>query len=161
VDGRHRAGQRRRIVKIRADIAEMLRAGHSNRAIARQLKAEEKTVAAARAALGLPKTRSGKMPAATPEDLFWRRVKPTDDGHMEWTGYRTKDGTPGLRHGGTFYTAYRLAYRMANGRDPEGNALPSCGRDHCVKQGHHADRADRAREKRVDTLYDAIFGTPS
>ncbi|NUP42356.1 MAG: hypothetical protein HOY76_36325 [Streptomyces sp.] len=147
-------------MKIRADVAELLRAGHSNRAVARQLNVDDKAVAAARAVLGLPKARSGRTPASTPEDLFWLRVKPTDDGHMEWTGYHT-GGTPTLRHGRRHHSAYRLAFRIANGRDPEGYALPSCERDHCVKPGHHADRADRARDKRADALYGAIFGEPA
>ena len=144
-------------MKVRADIAELLRAGLPDRTIARQLHVDHTTVAAARRALRLPKHTSGVKAAATPEDLFWRRVKPTDDDHMEWTGYHT-GGTPCLRHGGTVHTAYRIAYRIATGRDPQGYALPSCGRDHCVKPGHHADRADRAREKRVDALYASIFG---
>lgn len=144
---------------VRADVAELLRAGYSDRAIGRQLNTDPKAVSAARAALSLPKARPGKKPAATAEDLFWRRVQPTDDGHMEWTGYSI-GGTPALRHGGRHHTAYRIAYRIATGRDPEGNARPSCGRDHCVKPGHHADRADREREKRVDALYDGIFGKP-
>lgn len=145
-------------MKIRADVAELLRAGNSNRTIARQLHVDAKDVAAAREVLSLPKAKSGSKAAASPEDLFWKRAKPTDDGHMEWTGYGTNSGTPGLRHGGRFYTAYRLAFRIAAGRDPEGYALPSCGRDHCVKPGHHDDRADREREQRVDALYTGIFG---
>ncbi|MFJ4649503.1 hypothetical protein ACIP6Q_39215 [Streptomyces bobili] len=145
-------------MKVRSDVAELLKAGLSNRAIARELHVDAKDVSAARIVLGLPKAKSGKRPASTPEDLFWHRAQPTDDGHMQWTGYHTKDGVPGLRHRGTFYTANRLAYRMATGRDPEGYALPSCGRDHCVKPGHHTDRVDREREKRVDSLYGAIFG---
>lgn len=165
-------------MKVRADIAELLRAGHSDAAIARQLHVDKKTAAKGRATLGLPKSKPGKKPAASSEDLFWRRVKPTDDGHMEWTGFSSA-GTPCLRHGGRNQTAYRIAYRIANGRGPEGQALPSCGREHCVKPGHHEDRADREkrqqqereerakararaaaerqREKRVDALYTAIF----
>jgi hypothetical protein len=145
-------------VKARADVAELLRAGLSDRAIGRQLGVDPKTtVARTRASLGIPKAKSGIKPAGTAEDLFWRRVKPTDDDHMEWTG-STQCGTPVLRHGGRIQTAYRIAFRIATGRDPEGNALPSCGREHCVKPGHHADRADRAREKRVNALYAGIFG---
>ena len=143
---------------VRPDIAELLHAGHSNRTIARQLCVDHKAVAAARATLGLPKAKSGRKPAASPEDLFWNRVRPTDGGHMEWTGYHNQDGVPGLRHGGRNLSAYRIAFRIATSRVPEGHVLPSCGRDHCVKPGHHADRADRAREKRVDALYGAIFG---
>jgi len=144
-------------MEIRADIAELLHAGHSDAAIARQLHVDKTTAAKARAALGLPKAKSGFKAAATPEDLFWKRVKPTDDGHMEWTGFHMAS-TPGLRHGGRNQTAYRIAYRIANGREPEGHALPNCGRAHCVKPGHHADRVDRQQDRRVDTLYTAIFG---
>ncbi|MFJ5151434.1 hypothetical protein ACIQCF_07570 [Streptomyces sp. NPDC088353] len=147
-------------MKIRADIAELLHAGYSDAAIVRQLHVDKRTAAKARAVLGVPKAKPGRKPAASPEDIFWRRVEPTDDGHMEWTGYSTA-GSMGVRHNGRFYTAYRLAFRIANGRDPEGYALPSCGRDGCVKPGHHADRADRAQEQRVDSLYDAIFGEAS
>lgn len=170
-------------MKVRADVTELLLAGHSNAEVARRCHIDPTTAAKARAALGLPKAKPGIKPAATPEDLFWHRVQPTEDGHMEWTGYRV-GGTPALRHGGCHRTAYRIAYRIATGREPEGHALPSCGRDHCVRPGHHADRADRARaearatavrawargrkraararererEKRVDALYEQIFG---
>ncbi|MFD4559004.1 hypothetical protein ACFWP5_32575 [Streptomyces sp. NPDC058469] len=146
-------------MKVRADVAELLHAGLPDRTIARELHVDAKGVSAARVALGLPKAKPGRKPAATPEDLFWRRVKPTDDGHMEWTGH-TSAGTPILRHGGQLHTAYRIAFHIANGRDPEGYALPSCGREHCTKPGHHEDRADRVREKRVNALYAGIFGTP-
>ena len=84
-------------MKIRPDVAELLKAGYSNAAIARQLNVcAQTTVAPAHTALGIPKAKSGYKPAASAEDLFWRRVKPTDDGHMEWAGYRTGDGVPGL-----------------------------------------------------------------
>lgn len=149
-------------MKIRADVAELLKAGLSDTAIARQLGVDrERTVAPARAALGLPKHKPGRTAAGTPEDLFWKRVKPTDDGHMEWTGYRNNTGAPSIRHGGRNLSAYRLAYRIANGREPDGYALPSCGRDACVKPGHHGDRADRAEARKVDHLYAAIFGSAS
>ena len=149
-------------MKIRADIAELLKAGHSDAAIARHLHVDATTtVAQARAALGLPKHRPGRTAASTPEDLFWKRVKPTDDGHMEWTGYRNNSGAPSLRHGGRNLSAYRLAYRIATGHEPEGYALPSCGRHGCVKPGHHGDRADRAEARKVDHLYTAIFGSAS
>jgi len=145
-------------MQIRADVAELLRAGLSNRAIARELHVDAKDVAAARDVLGLPKAKSGKRAAGSPEDLFWRRVQPTEDGHMVWTGYRGKTGVPGLRHGGRFYTANRLAFRIANGRDPEGKALPSCGRSDCTAPAHQADREGRAEARKVDALYAGIFG---
>lgn len=145
-------------MKIRADVAALLRAGHSDRAIASELHVCAKDVAAARKRLGLRKAKSGRKPTATPEDLFRKRTRPTGDGHMEWTGSHCNGGVPSLRHGGRNLSAYRIAFRIANGRDPEGYALPSCGQEQCVQPGHHTDRADRAREKRVDALYGAIFG---
>ncbi|MGA5330980.1 hypothetical protein ACPCJT_20345 [Streptomyces griseoincarnatus] len=148
-------------MKIRADVAELLKAGLSDTAIARQLGVDrECTVAPARAALGLPKHKPGRTPASTPEDLFWRRVRPLDDGHMEWTGTRT-NGVPTLRHGGRVHTAYRVAFRIANGREPEGQAKPGCGRDGCVAPACQTDRITRAEARKVDALYGAIFGTTS
>jgi len=131
-------------MKIRTDVAEMLRAGHSDTEVARGLHVDRKAVAKARAALSIPKHPRGPEPAATVEDLFQQRVAPTEGGHMEWTGY-VAHTTPALRHQGRLTSAYRVAFRIANGREPEGYALPSCGRDGCVMPGHHADRADRKR----------------
>ncbi|MFE0329037.1 hypothetical protein ACFW08_20090 [Streptomyces sp. NPDC058960] len=148
-------------MKVRADVAELLRAGHSDRAIARQLHVDAKTVAAARAALGIPKAKSGYKAAATAEDLFWRRTQPTDDGHLMWTGTRNRHSGPSIRYSGRNLSAYRIAFRIANGREPEGYALPSCGRDGCVKPDHLADRASRAQARKVDQLYAAIFGASS
>jgi hypothetical protein len=145
-------------MNVRADVAELLRAGYSDRAIGRRLNIDPKKVSDARTTLGLPKARSGKKPTATAEDLFWRRTQPTDDGHLMWTGSRSSSGIPSLRHGGRNLSAYRIAFLIANGREAEGYALPSCGREECVKPGHHADRADRQQEKRVDALYAGIFG---
>ncbi|MFJ1869934.1 hypothetical protein [Streptomyces chartreusis] len=151
-------------MKIRADVAELLRAGHTNRAIAQQLHVDANGVGRARELLGLPKAKPGRKGAGSPEALFWQRAKPTEDGHMEWTGFYIST-TPGLRHGGKNQTAYRIAFRIANGRDPVGKALPSCGRARCVKPDHQTDQADRdrarERERRVDDLYDAIFGADS
>lgn len=127
---------------VRADIEELLRAGYGNRAIARQLGVDASTtVARARALLGIPPVKPGRKPAATPQDLFWHRVQPLDDGHMKWTGYRTHDGTPGVRHGGTVHTAYRIAYQIQHDTQPVGYAKPSCDMPGCVAPAHMADTA--------------------
>lgn len=145
-------------MKIRADVAELLRAGHSNNAIARQLNVDAKTtVARTRAALGLPKAKPGYKAATSVEDLFWRRARPLDNGHMEWTGTRT-NGVPTVRHGGRAHTAYRLAFRIAHGREPDGHVRPGCGRDGCVAPACQTDRATRAEARKVDRLYSQIFG---
>jgi hypothetical protein len=148
-------------MSIRPDVAELLRAGHSDRAIARQLNVDPvKTVAPARALLGLPKAKPGRKPAATPEDLFWLRVQPVDDGHILWTGHRqpaTEGGCPVFRHGGRLWSAYRVAFKIRHGREPEGKVTPTCDRYGCVAPDHTQDRRIRDREKRVDVLYAAIF----
>jgi hypothetical protein len=142
-------------VNIRPDVEELLRAGYSNGAIARQLNTCTGTVAAARTELGLPKAKPGPKPATTAEDLFWRRIRPVDGGHFEWDGYRTNDGTPSLRHGGRLLSANRIAFRLKHQREPEGYALPGCGHDGCVAPDHMDDRLIRQRNK---TTYNAIFG---
>lgn len=144
-------------MKARADIAELLHAGLSDRAIGRQLNADPKTVSAVRVALGLPKARPGKKPAATVQDLFWERVRPTDDGHLLWTGCTT-GGTPVLRHGGRQYTARAVAFRLRHGRDPEGYVTPACTVERCVRPECMDDRITR---QRTDALFTAIFGEAS
>jgi hypothetical protein len=145
---------------IRPDVAELLRAGYSDRAIARQLNVDrQKTVAPARAALGQPHPQP-RAPRST-EDLFWLRVQIRDDGHMTWTGTRNSYGTPVLKVGGrqgVNSTAYQVAFRIANGREPEGTVGPGCGVDHCVAPACQADRVTRAENRKVDALYAGIFG---
>ncbi|MFF8391832.1 hypothetical protein [Cellulosimicrobium funkei] len=149
-------------MKVRADVAELLRAGHSNRAIARQLHTDAKDVAEARERLGLPKAKSGVKAAASVEDLFWRRVQPVGEGHILWTGHRNNGGAEGgcpvLRHGGKLWSAYRVAFTIRHGREPQGKVTPTCDRDGCVAPDHTQDRAIREQEKRVDALYAGIFG---
>lgn len=142
-------------MKIRADIAELLRAGRSARAIARELHVDTKEVRTARILLGLPPAKSGPRPADSIEDLFWRRVQPTDDGHMLWTGYVDRHGTPCLRHSGQQKTAYRVAFQIRYRRQPEGK-VTSCGRDLCVSPRCVEDRLIR---ERTDHTYAAIFGS--
>ncbi|NEE12021.1 hypothetical protein G3M58_36890 [Streptomyces sp. SID7499] len=144
-------------MKVRTDIAELLRAGVPQAHICRQLRCAPITVQRTREVLGLPSPTTCRVLPATVEDAFRQYLRLTDDGHAEWTG-PFNSGSPRVTHEGTAHSAYRVAFRIATGRDPEGKALPSCGRDHCVKPGHHADRVDRQREKRVDVLYAGIFG---
>ena len=146
---------------IRGDVRELLLAGHTNREISRRLNVDPSVPARARTLLGLPTSKPGPRPAATVEDLFWRRAKPTRDGHMTGTGYHVNSNVPALRHGGRIHTAYRVAFRIANGRDPEGHAKPGCSVDGCVAPACQTDRATRAEERKIDRLHAAIFGGAS
>lgn len=138
-------------MKIRADIAALLREGHSDRAIADQLAACRKTVAAHRHAL-----RIGPAPIPTPphrseltlEEKWATFTTPTDDGHLLWTGRRNKtSGTPVFTYREKTHTARKVAFRIRTGRDPEGHAKPECGRDDCVKPDHVDDGTIRTRDR--------------
>ncbi|MFJ9029767.1 hypothetical protein ACIRQP_14785 [Streptomyces sp. NPDC102274] len=137
-------------VKIRADIAELLHAGLSDRAISRQLQLRTSRIRAAREILGLPPHRPGPTPAATPEDLFWRRAVPTDDGHLLWPGATQGSGAR-IRHGQERYSPYRIAFRLRYGREPVGKVTSGCTHAGCVAPDHVEDRPMREQ-------YAAIFG---
>ncbi|MFJ4627096.1 hypothetical protein [Streptomyces sp. NPDC088847] len=67
-----------------------------------------------------------------------------DGGHQEWRGPVSRDGVPMVRTPDLYTTVGRVAFRMANGRPPEGNVRPGCTRAHCVAPGHMTDRPMRA-----------------
>ncbi|MEU0370603.1 hypothetical protein ABZ070_10120 [Streptomyces sp. NPDC006283] len=142
-------------MKIRADVAELLRAGLPDRAIARQLHVDHKGVSKARAALGLPKAKPGLRAAGSAEDLFWRRVQLVEGGHMLWTGSVSNDGCPGMRHGGKHMSAYRIAFKIRHKREPVGKVTSACDRELCVSPHCVEDRVIR---QRTEATYAAIFG---
>ncbi|MFJ3021439.1 hypothetical protein ACIPH4_10870 [Streptomyces tendae] len=147
-------------MKVRADIAELLRAGVPQIHIARQLGVAPVTVQRTREALGLPAPRSGRPDAyASFEDAFRRNIEQHDDGHVRWTGYRDKDGTPRVcyRNEQTV-AAPRAAFRLHHGREPVGKALPTCGLKGCIAGEHLADRPMREANQRADRAFAAIFG---
>jgi hypothetical protein len=137
-------------MKIRADIAELLHAGWSDKAIATHVHTHRRVVRDARRALRLPALKPGPQ-AASIEDLFWRRAQRTDDGHLLWTGATTvlRAGNQGPRT-----TAGRLAFRLKHHRDPVGRVLPGCDRPGCIHPDHVEDQPMR------DT-FRAIFGAAS
>jgi len=149
------------VSKIRADVAELLRAGYGDTTIARRLGVTVSTVKKARSALRLPAARSGNKVAGSVEDLYWRYAQLLDDGHASWSGHRTSKGTPCMRWGGRtghLYSAYRVAFRIHHGREPEGFAIPGCGMPACVAGPHITDRLMREQQARADALYARIFG---
>ncbi|MFD4943057.1 hypothetical protein ACFWNT_11075 [Streptomyces sp. NPDC058409] len=135
-------------MKIRTDIADLLRAGHSDREISRVLHLDNRTIAAVRTELGLPRHKSGIKAAGSPRDLFRQRTRPVDGGHLEWTGYVANDGTPFFRWNKRGYTAGRMAFGMQHGRAPVGRVRPGCGHLGCVAPSHVEDQPMRDQLKR-------------
>ncbi|MFB6805416.1 helix-turn-helix domain-containing protein [Streptomyces sp. NPDC056387] len=129
-----------------AAIQELLLAGYSNAAIARQLNVAHARVARLRKEMGLPVHKAGSPAAASPEDLFWRRAQPTSDGHLIWP-----NPSGDIRHITGRTKASRVAFRIRYRREPVRNVLPDCGRDGCVHPDHVADQPMRK-------TYAAIFG---
>ncbi|NEB70255.1 hypothetical protein G3I39_24840 [Streptomyces fulvissimus] len=129
----------------RAAIVALLQDGLSDKAIARQVHVRCRTVAGVRAELGMPPHKPGPTPS-NPDDLFWRRTQPTDDGHLLWTSTSRQ-----LRGGDNKLTVHRIAFRIGNQREPVGNVTTGCGRAKCVHPAHVEDQPMRQQ-------YKAIFG---
>ncbi|MEW2420485.1 hypothetical protein AB0911_08065 [Streptomyces nigra] len=90
----------------------------------------------------------------TLEEAFARHAQPVEDGHVRWTGSAAST-TPTIWFGGTTYSAYKVAFRLHYGRDPQGMVTPGCDVPHCVAGAHVEDRPMR---QRTNTLFTAIFG---
>ncbi|MGW3825732.1 hypothetical protein ACWEAF_26350 [Streptomyces sp. NPDC005071] len=129
----------------RAAIVELLHAGHSDKAIARQLHVHCKKVRTVRSNLDLPAHKPGPTPS-NPEEIFWRRTQPTNDGHLLWAG-------PGrqIRGGRNKVSVYQLAFHLRHHRVAVGNVTSGCGTAGCVHPDHVEDQPMRQQ-------YAAIFG---
>lgn len=129
----------------RAAIEELLHAGYGDRTIARQSDVTIAAVTRLRADLGLPKARGGIKKAGSLEDLFWRRTRPADSGHLDWVGHRDGKGTATLHWNQNVYSALRVAYRIANSTDPDGYAHATCQHPGCIAPAHIGDSAHTPR----------------
>lgn len=134
-------------IATRADIIAMLRDGHSNSRIARELRCDKGRVRRIRVELDLP----AYVPAArtrTIEEKWAQHTRPLDGGHLEWTGERhAVFGTPILRYRGKSYSPAAIAFRIRHGRDADGYAIADCGRKHCIDPDHVEDEAGRRRNR--------------
>ena len=145
-------------MKIRADIAAMLRDGIPQIRIARELRVDPATVRRTREALGLPAPVRGHTPThATVADAFHAHTQPLEDGHLAWTGYR-EGALPMLFHGAQRIPAPRIAFALHHGRDPEGRITRACGVDGCVAGPCLLDQPMRQARQRADRLFERIFG---
>ena len=130
---------------VRADIAELLHAGYGDRTIARHLTVPTSSVTRARTLLGLPKAHNGTKPTTTVEDAFWKWIKAADGEHLDWAGPRHTNGTPMLHWSRGRRSALRIAYRIANGHEPDGLAFTACAHPGCVAPKHIGDTAHATR----------------
>lgn len=130
-----------------ATAVELMRAGHSDRYIARQVHMSTRRVGEIRAWAGIPKVRCGPKPS-TAEDRFWRLAEPTDDGHLLWPHAAT---TIRLGHGGHKQSIRRIAFRIRYGREPIGQVRPGCDQPGCIHPNCVEDQPMRE-------TYRAIFG---
>ena len=122
-------------------------------------------------ALCLKQKHALELPLGRPtsfEDVFHTHLEEADGGHVRWTG-PVLDRTPAVRFDGRLQSAYRVAFRLHHGREPEGLAMPACDVPLCVAGGCLDDRPmrdakqleerqARQREKQLDRLYAGIFG---
>jgi len=132
-------------MSTQAAIAELLHAGLSNQAIARQVHVRAGRVKEVRDTLNLPSLPPGPRPSA-PADLFWRRAQITDDGHMRWTG-----SSQTVRNGQRKIRVRRVAFTIRWHREPVGPVTASCDFDGCIHPDHVEDQPMRDQ-------YTAIFG---
>ncbi|MEV0016607.1 hypothetical protein [Streptomyces tendae] len=129
-------------------VARALQAGEprelSDLALAVEHGCSVKLVARVRADLGLPVYERGRRPVRQSlEAVFWERSRPVPGGHREWTKQTAASGTPVLSYRGQHVTAGRVAFKIAHGREPEGQVKPNCPFPHCVEPDHQADRLMR------------------
>lgn len=146
------------MIVIREDIADMLRAGHTQVHIVRTLRVAPITVQRTREALRLPAPKPGPRPPASFEDAFRAHAVPTEDGHARWTGPISSSNVPATWMSNKFRSAYRIAFELHHGREPVGRVKVACGMPLCVAGAHLDDRQIREANRRADTAYAAIFG---
>ncbi|MDQ0762064.1 winged helix-turn-helix domain-containing protein [Streptomyces canus] len=120
----------------------------SNRAVAQRLGISDRRVDEVRKRAGLPSYVRGRRAAYRSwEEAFTQQSEPVDGGHRRWTGPREKSGTPVVRYRTAIQTAYRVAFRLHNGREPEGYVTRSCKIPGCVAGEHQQDRIMREAAK--------------
>ncbi|MFF5668870.1 hypothetical protein ACFY8S_01820 [Streptomyces hygroscopicus] len=120
----------------------------SNAAAAAELGCGWRRVDEVRKRVGLPVYMRGRRAAYSSwEEAFAEQSEPVEGGHRRWTGPRERSGTPVVRHRTSIQTAYRVAFRLHHGREPQGNVTRSCEIPGCVAGEHQRDRVMREAQK--------------
>jgi hypothetical protein len=122
-------------------IAELVRAGARDRAVAAQLGVHNRAVTRVRDILGISHHRNN---ATTREAKLARFSTPVDDGgHIGWTGRRATSGAPVIRHLKVQIPATHVAFEQRTGRPPVGIVKAECGRNYCLTPAHISDEIER------------------
>ncbi|WP_051814529.1 hypothetical protein RFN58_07115 [Streptomyces iakyrus] len=128
-----------------SDIIAMLRDGHSNLRISRELRCDKTRVARLRIELGLSNV---VLQPLTLEQKWATKTRPVEGGHLEWVGERAKtSGTPVMRYKEVGYSPAAVAFRMKHGREPQGYVRAECDFKHCVAPDHVNDEAGRQQAR--------------
>ncbi|WP_327421876.1 hypothetical protein OG763_15170 [Streptomyces sp. NBC_01230] len=130
------------------EIAAALDGTVSNLAVARELGVGPERVRRVRVKEGVPVYPRGRRGSGESwAEAFAARTLAVDGGHLDWTGSLSEHGTPVLRVSRETETAYRYAFRVHHGREPQGKSGPVCGFPRCVAGAHLEDRV--MREERL------------
>ncbi|MGW3511207.1 hypothetical protein [Streptomyces sp. NPDC000994] len=132
-------------------LAEMFRADVTDAAAARAIGISKSTAGVWRRRLGIapsPRTAPANRSVLTLEQKWRTYARPVADGHMEWTGRRRGDtGTMVMTHHGREYTARRVAFIVAHGREPEGRVTAECDHPGCVAPACVEDDPSRTHSR--------------
>lgn len=125
----------------------LIRAGHTNVAVARRLHIRTVLVSEYRKDAGLAAVRPGPK-GATPIERFRQIAQPTDDGHLLWP---QAEPIRIRANGRKRINPAHVAFHIRWGRDPIGRVTSGCGHAGCVHPNHVEDQPMRE-------TYRAIFG---
>lgn len=129
------------------EIVGLLRGGASNKDVCQQIDVDHRTVAKIRREQGIPRHASGRKSYATAEEAYRARVEPAGGRHLRWTGGQSSAGTPVFMHDGRTLSAYRVAFTIRTGREPQGHVFPACDVPGCVAPECMDDTAARTRDR--------------
>lgn len=129
------------------EVVTLLRQGLSNKAVVQQVDVHHVTVAKIRREQGIPRHPSGRTSYATAEDAYRARTEPAGGRHLRWTGPLNGSGSPCFMHAGRTLSAYRVAFTIHTGREPEGHVFPACDVPLCVAPECMDDTAARTRDR--------------
>lgn len=131
----------------RADIIALLKEGHSNSRIARELRVDKHRVRRIRDELDLPAYVPIEQ-TRTIEEKWKLYARPVDGGHIEWTGERVgAAGSPVMRYKDGSYSPAAIAFEIRHGRPPQGYAIAECGHKRCIAPDHVDDEAGRLAKR--------------